>query len=274
MIIRKNRIEGNGQVPSSAKPTATTSSKKTITRHRKKATSEGPGNGQTRTAGRIDTPTPNPKPDQSPASLQNGNADPITVETTAKLDPFDPASLRLQPNLTTAGTVKKALVNLRVGKPDTSWWVRVHSQESYRVQTAVIEVRGESKVGADAYVVPAHLQGDLATDPCFRPCILALAVSRQGDLFLWRVNLPRDGERSNGWSQSALEAMDRATHGWVRVAANMRAGAYDVWEATGQMPEPTWPDLSFAKLLEVAFKDRYIDTLDHPILRQLQRPGT
>jgi hypothetical protein len=274
MIIRKSQTEGNGQVPPTAKSTTATGSKKTTAHSRKRVASKGPSNGQTRTTRRINTSAPNPKLDQSPAPLKDGNVDPITVEATAKLDPFDPASLRLQPNLSTAGAVKKALVNLRVGKPDASWWIMVHPLESYRVQTAVIEVRGEGKVGADVYIVPAHLQGNLATDPCFRPCILALAVSRQGDLFLWRVNLPRDGERSNGWSLSALEAMDRGTRGWVRVAANMRAGAYDVWEATGQMPQPSWPDSTFTELLKIAFKDRYIDSLDHPILRQLQRPGT
>jgi hypothetical protein len=125
-------------------------------------------------------------------------------------------------------------------------------------------------MGADVYLVPRKLQGLLATEPCFRPCVLALAVTRQGDPFLWRVNLPRDGERSNDWASTAHVAMNMATRRWVRVAANMHKGAYDVWEASGPLPDPTWPDLPFAALLRVAFKDRYIDDHDHPILRHLR----
>jgi hypothetical protein len=34
--------------------------------------------------------------------------------------------------------------------------------------------------------------------------------------------------------------------------------------------DPVWPELSMQELLRIAFKDRYVDTLDHIILRQLR----
>jgi hypothetical protein len=185
-------------------------------------------------------------------------------------DPFDPASLRLEPDLAIAGAVKKVLLTLRVGKPEPSSWVRVHPSESYRLPAAVLEIAGEGKMGVEVYAIPKALQGELATEPCFRPCVLALAVTRQGDPFLWRVNLPRDGEQSNTWAETARDAIDRATRRWVRIAANMRAKCYDVWEATGPLPEPTWPELSFPELLKLAFKDRLVSDLNHPVLRRLR----
>jgi hypothetical protein len=36
------------------------------------------------------------------------------------------------------------------------------------------------------------------------------------------------------------------------------------------LPEPNWPELPFKELLRVAFKDKYINSLDHPILRKLR----
>jgi hypothetical protein len=36
------------------------------------------------------------------------------------------------------------------------------------------------------------------------------------------------------------------------------------------LPPPTWPELSFGELLKIAFKSRYIDTLDHPVLLKLR----
>ena len=54
------------------------------------------------------------------------------------------------------------------------------------------------------------------------------------------------------------------------MAANMSLGAYDVFEASGKLPEPEWPDMPFRKILEVAFKGRYIESIEHPALRRLQ----
>jgi hypothetical protein len=40
--------------------------------------------------------------------------------------------------------------------------------------------------------------------------------------------------------------------------------------AQGEIPEPTWPDLTFEDILEIAFgKTHIIDSPDHPALRKL-----
>ena len=50
----------------------------------------------------------------------------------------------------------------------------------------------------------------------------------------------------------------------------MSLGAYEVFEPTAKLPDPEWPDADFTHLLEIAFKDRFIKTLDHPVVRRLQ----
>jgi hypothetical protein len=184
----------------------------------------------------------------------------------ATLDPFSPENLRLASNLSTAGSVKKILSVLRIGKPGASEWVRVHPSENYRTQVAVLEVQPESKIGTEAYVIPHHLQDALCTDPCFRTCLIALTVTRQNDPFLWRINLPREGQKTSDWTSSALDAIDRATRCWVRVAA--KKGYYEILEA-GTDPEPTWPELSITELLRIAFRERFIDSMEHTIVREL-----
>ena len=52
--------------------------------------------------------------------------------------------------------------------------------------------------------------------------------------------------------------------------ANMGAGTYDVLEAAAQFPDPVWPEFTLQQLLELAFKNRVIDTMDHPVLRRLR----
>ena len=44
----------------------------------------------------------------------------------------------------------------------------------------------------------------------------------------------------------------------------MSLGAYDIFEATGNLGEPNWTDADLAQLLEIAFGPSMIDSSDHP----------
>jgi hypothetical protein len=183
-------------------------------------------------------------------------------------DPFDPASLRLSQDFAASIGVKKALLAVPIRKPDKAWFVRVHPDAAYRLQTAVVELKEDR--GAETYLVAPSLWPDLAAEATFSGRALFTAVNRQGVVFLWPVRLPGPDGRVDEWSRTALEAADMAAKGWVRVAANMGLGAYDVHQASGRLPEPDWPDVPFRELLRVAFKDRFINDLNHPVLRRLR----
>jgi hypothetical protein len=208
---------------------------------------------------------------REPEGAADASFDPAALERPAVAggpadpDPFDPASLRLQ-SFGAAVGVKKALLSVPVRKPDRSWFVRVHPDESYRLQTAVIELKEDR----ETYLVAPALWPELATEVTFSPRALFTAANRQGVVFVWPVRLPGPDGRVDEWSRTALEAADMAGKSWVRVVANMSLGAYDVFEATAQLPEPEWPGLPFRDLLKIAFKDRYIADLTHPVLRRLR----
>jgi hypothetical protein len=103
-----------------------------------------------------------------------------------------------------------------------------------------------------------HLDGE------FSAATLFTTINRQGVPFLWPVKLPGLDGKYNEWHRSAAEAAERAMKKWVRIKANMSLGAYDVFEAIGDLPEPEWPDLSFEKILEIGFRDHIVANLDHP----------
>ena len=50
----------------------------------------------------------------------------------------------------------------------------------------------------------------------------------------------------------------------------MGLGAYEIFEAQSIMADPQWPELSFQELLRIAFRDRLIDRVDHPVVRRLR----
>lgn len=182
-------------------------------------------------------------------------------------NPFDPARLRLSQDFGATLGVKKAMLTIPVKKPSKEWFVQVHPDESYRMQTAVLELKEDR----ETYLVDPSLWPELSSsESTFGTRSIFTAVNRQGVVFLWPIRLPGADGKLDDWNQSALEAAAMATGKWVRIAANMSLGAYDVFEATAKLPDPEWPSLSFAELLRVAFKNRFIDTLDHPVLLRLR----
>ena len=96
------------------------------------------------------------------------------------------------------------------------------------------------------------------------------AINRQGVVFLWPVRLPAPDDRKSAWQRSLWEAAEVAMEKWLRVKANMSLGAYEITIARGEMAEPTWPELSFQELARIAYRDRMITSLDHPVVKRLR----
>jgi hypothetical protein len=182
-------------------------------------------------------------------------------------DPLDPAALRLTPELAATAGVKKVLLTIPVRKPNKSAFVRAHPDPAYRLTAGTIELEEER---GELYLVAAPLWPEMTTEPAFKPRLLVTSMTRQGALFLWPLNLPRPDGRVDEWTRTGLEALQYATTSWVRVYANMAVGGYEVAQATASLPEPDWPDLTFREMLRVAFRERLIDSQDHPVLRRLR----
>jgi hypothetical protein len=181
-----------------------------------------------------------------------------------KNDPYDLEKLRLTQDFASMVGVKKRLVTVPVRKPHRQSFVRVHPDPAYRLQTAVLEMKEDR----ETYLVSPSLWSELPGE--ITPKELFTAIDRQGNVFLWPVRLPSIDGRIDEWSRSALEAAQIAMKNWVRVASNLGLGAYEVYESTADIPDPEWPEYCFRDLLEIAFKDRYIQTPDNPILRRLR----
>ena len=199
------------------------------------------------------------KPDK-----QSNTPGPIEVQQDQPENPFDPARLRLTQNFAEAAGVKKALITVPVRKPSRQEFIRTHPDTSYRLETAVLEMKEDR----ETYLVDPSMWHELPGE--ISPKVLYTTISRQGVLTLWPVRLPSEDGRLDEWSRSALEAAEMAQKKWVRVAANMSLRAYEVYEAVGNIPDPEWPDIPFQKILEIAFRDRFITDLDHPVVRRLR----
>jgi hypothetical protein len=36
------------------------------------------------------------------------------------------------------------------------------------------------------------------------------------------------------------------------------------------LPDPEWPEVSFQEILKIAFKDKIIQSIDHPVIQRLR----
>jgi hypothetical protein len=179
-------------------------------------------------------------------------------------DRFNPKNLRRSQVFNATQGAKKQILRVPVSKPNRETYVRTRDDLEYRLDTAVLELKEEN----ETYLVAPGLHEELSSE--IRPVTLYTTISRQGDLSLWPVKLPGPDGQWNPWHQSAANAAERAKGKWVRLVANKSLGAYDIFVATGNLPDPEWPDMSLQDILHTAFSDRYIDTMDHIILRRLR----
>lgn len=181
-------------------------------------------------------------------------------------DPFDPARFRLSQDMLAAASVKKLLTTVPVRKPSKEWFVQCSNDPEYRIETFVVELKEDSEI----YLVDPSLWPMLVGESTFSPRLLVATQNKQGTLFLWPIRLPGADGRHDEWSKSAMEAANQARTSWVRVQANMSLGAYEVYYASGNLGDPEWVLPPFGELLRIAFKDRFIDTADHPVLMRLR----
>jgi hypothetical protein len=97
---------------------------------------------------------------------------------------------------------------------------------------------------------------------------LHTAMIRRGNVvFLWRIKVFDSGPGQLSTS-TALACAEKAKRLWVRVSWQDRKG-YAPFEAQGDFGEPQWGEQTLEELLDLAFKDTYIDSLDHPAIRDL-----
>ena len=183
--------------------------------------------------------------------------------TTAAPDPFDLASLRLNPSFLETAGVKKLLTTVPARRPNPQDFVRVHPAPEFRADFALIDLKDER----EDYLVRPEVLSELAGEVVFKT--IFTAINRQGVVFLWPVRLPALDGKSE-WSRSQREGAELAMTKWVRLKANMSLGAYEITVAESEMADPVWPELPYQQLLQIAYRDRMITTVDHPVVRRLR----
>jgi hypothetical protein len=173
-------------------------------------------------------------------------------------------SLRLSSDAAAVAGTVEVLSHVPIRKPNRHEFVRTSSEPEMWFGTGIFEDKEER----ETFFVTPGMREALVGE--IKPVLLVPTMTRQGVLLLWPLKLPTEGQRHNGWLETAREAAELAKTKWIRLAADMGLGGYRIYQAEGELSEPIWPDKPMNEILQIAFRDRVVDSENHPVVRRLR----
>ena len=174
-------------------------------------------------------------------------------------NPFEPSRFRITTDYRDLVKTERKVLTIPVGKPTKFDWIRTHMDLELWFDTQVLFLP-ETR---DPYLLDPALWDSYTKES--RTVRLVPTSTRQGSFFLWALNL-----KSNSWNDSAIAAAEEAREKWVRVVSNQGMRAYETITAKIEIPAPKFPHLDLCQILELAFRDRLIESWDHPVLKSLR----
>jgi len=186
---------------------------------------------------------------------------------TSTPDPFDVERLRLPQDDDAALGVRELLVTVPYKKPSKEQFVRVHTDPKYRCTGGLIELKDDD---SECYWVDPSLWPHLVEEPTFGRRLVVTGMTRQGVVFLWGLRLPGPDGKSPDWVTIPLEAARNAESKWTKMSWDQAQRKHRIRVSDQLVEEPQWPSQTFPELLRLAFKDKVIASLDHPVLKRLR----
>lgn len=160
--------------------------------------------------------------------------------------------------------VRPVITSVACRKPHKQEFIRVREGEENRFTTGAFTDKDSRETYLVSPDVHDLLMGDLV------PTMFVVCLNRHSKVpFLWPLTLP-NSERPLLWHQSAISAAQIAEGRWTKVIADLQAGSYVPHVASGSLDDPDWSSVpAMAELLKLSFKDRFIRSAEHPVLKRL-----
>lgn len=206
--------------------------------------------------------------DKTPVNQQteSSGSDSLPDNGTGTTSLIDLAQFRVSQDFATTQT-KKLLTTVPVRRASKESFFRTHPDPNFQATVMLLELKQDSQ---ETYLLTPEIAEALVGEPTVSAKLLIPAVTVQGVMTLWPIRIPGENGHVNEWNASAAKAAEIAKTRWIRLLTNQSLGAYEVIEARGLSAEPRWPNETFEQIVNIAFRNRVIDSLDHPVLRRLR----
>lgn len=189
----------------------------------------------------------------------------VVVFDAAEGDIFDdPDALSVDQDYLSQAGIKNEITHIPIAKPHWQKFFRTHPDDSYHRTVNLYS----DQINKQDYLVVPKLSFELAEITLRRT--LFYIVTRQSEVMLMPVGVHEPLEEWNSYHATAYKAALMAKTEWVRMKADQSAQMYRISTAPSSLEEPEWPDLTLSEVLRIAFKDRVIESIEHPVLKALR----
>lgn len=178
---------------------------------------------------------------------------------------FDFKALKKPSVFEQGAVVKKIVTTIPIRKPDKRDFFRV--RPDWSVSVFILEAR------TGAYLVDNSALDEAAETGCLKAVdLFFLMTFADSEPFISYITLPAPDGSDNDYNRSRREAYKIGITDWVKIKANQKNGFYEVVKAISNYPEPEWPEepATLEEAAQIAFKDFFIDSPDHPVLKELR----
>lgn len=191
------------------------------------------------------------------------------VKKKKKSGAFSISKLKVSADYSQSIKAERHHLRMSCRKPGKTEWVHIDTRPDRSDVFWLYEDKHQAGGKNELYLLdPAVVP--LVGDEAFKATIY-IAVNRQMDPFLWPCREP-DEERVNEWHTTLQLAAEAAQEQWIRVRANMGVGGYEYYTLGADVvpADPVFPKETLEEMLELSFKDFYIQDADHIVVRKLE----
>jgi hypothetical protein len=186
----------------------------------------------------------------------------------APANPFDPMNLGISTDYAAAINVQKS-TKAEGRKPNDQEYFRVSPLAEHRL--IVASIADKQDTGKIYIVAGSVLEAVKAEFPRFvRAVQIVIAQTQVGLILAWPVPLEQD--RGGRWHSEHRRAAEDGKTKWTTMVSNTPRAKYDVTSVDNPKPvQVDWKSLPpFAEILQQAFSERLIDSVEHPLLMKLR----
>lgn len=170
-------------------------------------------------------------------------------------------TLRLSQDFESLAEVKEVVTEVTIGKPNRQTFFRVHPE--WKGVYPILELK--TAMRSDYYIVAPQAAAEAEDE--VHPRFLVPVITRDGRLYIWPLRISSGEQQLDQAAASSLAAMLVAKNQWIKLV--WKGHSFATFIAKKDLPAPEWPQITFDEMLEIAFKDRIIDSPDHAVIKSL-----
>lgn len=180
-------------------------------------------------------------------------------------------------NTATPIVVKKKVTSLSLRKPKGGKeFFRIRPGAEWTIKAWILKIDSKQE-GEGTFLVAPNLLSEVIETKLLKLTKFHIAISfGASEVFLTEVPEPAynsDGNLTdNEFNRTRREAYEVAEEKWIKLQMNDAQNAWNYIYAVSKLPEPSWPDFpsDLNEAFQLAFKDRYIEDINHPELKKLR----